>query len=183
MANLSISGWKHLLYEEYPPGTKGDIWLLPMTGKPVPFLSSEDYEWGARFSSDGQYVAYTSDESGQSEVYVQPFPATGDRWQVSTEGGTQPLWSPKEDELYYRSLSFTEMMVVAVKTKAGFTHQRPKVLFGGNYLDIAGLSYDIYPDGEHFLMLKATEEVTLRTQLNVVTNWLEEVKRKVPVEK
>lgn len=94
----------------------------------------------------------------------------------------QPIWSPKEDVLYYRSLSVTEMMVVAVKTKAGFTRQRPKVLFEGNYLDIPGLSYDIYPDGEHFLMLKGTEEGTTRTQLNVVTNWFEEVKRKVPTE-
>ncbi len=95
----------------------------------------------------------------------------------------QPIWSPKEDVLYYRSLSVTEMMVVAVKSKAGFTRNRPKVLFEGNYLDIAGLSYDIYPDGEHFLMLKGTEEGTTRTQLNVVTNWFEELKQKVPVEK
>ena len=102
--------------------------------------------------------------------------------QVSTGGGMKPIWSPKEDELYYRSLSVTEIMVVAVETKVGFMRQRPRVLFEGNYLDVIGMSYDIYPDGEHFLMLKGTEEGTTRTQLNVVTNWFEEVKRKVPTD-
>ena len=79
---------KHLLYDWYAPGKKGDILLLPMTGKPVPFLSSEDSEWGSRFSPDGQYVAYTSDESGQHEVYVQPFPGPGGKLLISTNGGT-----------------------------------------------------------------------------------------------
>jgi len=128
-------------------------------------------------------VAYTSDESGQYDVYVQPFPATGERWPVSAEGGMLPVWSPKGDELFYRSLNATQMMVVAVKTESGFERSRPRVLFAGNYLDVPGQSYDIYPDGEHFLMLKAIEQGTTRTQLNIVTNWFEELKQKVPTDK
>jgi len=174
---------KHLLYYEKRPDSKTDIWLLPMAGKPEPFLATEAAEWGAKFSPDGRYVAYTSDESGQYEIYVQPFPATGERWKVSTEGGGMPIWSPKGDELFYRRLSMTQMMVVTVKTKAGFERSRPRVLFAGNYLDVPGDSYDIYPDGEHFLMLNATEEGTTRAQLDVVFNWFEEVKRRVPTNK
>jgi len=174
---------KHLLYYEPRPDSKEDIWLLPMTGNPEPFLKTENDEWGAKFSLDGRYVAYTSDESGQYEVYVRPFPATGERWKVSAEGGGMPIWSHKGDELFYRRLSMTEMMVVTVNTKVGFEYSRPKVLFAGNYLDVPGDSYDIYPDGEHFLMLKATEQGTTRKQLNVVFNWFEEVKRRVPTNK
>jgi len=180
--SVSTDG-KHLLFYKTLPGTKNDIWLATLTGKPEPFLTTENEEWGAMFSPDGQYVAYTSDESGQYEVYVQPFPATGDRWQLSTEGGGEPIWSPKGDELFYRSLSFKEMMVVAFRTEAGFERSRPRVLFKGNYLVIPGQSYDIYPDGEHFLMLKGTEKGTTRSQLNIVTNWFEELKEKVPTDK
>ena len=75
------------------------------------------------------------------------------------------------------------MMGVVVNTKAGFTHQRPHVLFEGNYIDIVGRSYAIHPDGEHFLMLKGTEEETQRTKLNVVTNWFEELRHKVSASK
>ena len=79
-------------------------------------------------------MAYVSDESGRQEVYVQPFPGPGGKWQVSTEGGTQIAWNPEGNELFYRTGNQKEqMMVVEYQTQPTFTAGRPHLLFEGNY--------------------------------------------------
>jgi eukaryotic-like serine/threonine-protein kinase len=99
-------------------------------------------------------VAYESDESGQPEVYVRTFPAVdAGRWQVSTGGGTQPLWAHSGRELFYRSGD--AVMNVAVESNAGFVARSPVVLFKGQYApSLSGRNYDVSPDGRRFLMLK-----------------------------
>ncbi len=157
-----------------------DIYLLSMNGesKKHPFATNRFYEAGASFSPDGRLITYTSDEQGQYEVYVQPYPQTGERWQISTEGGEEPVWSRSSHELFYRNGS--KWMAVSYSTNPKFSAELPKLLFEGDYLNVPGPSYDVSPDGRRFLLLKSSEEPSRQTQLNVVTNWFEELKRKAP---
>ena len=80
-----------------------DLWVLPLEGerKPVPYLQTQFNEQMGQFSPDGRWVAYTSSESGRGEIYIQPYPADGGKWQVSTDGGRQSRWRADGKELYY----------------------------------------------------------------------------------
>ena len=135
-------------------------------------------------SPNGRWLAYNSNESGQRQIYVRSYHEvdSGGRWQVSTSGGHSPLWSRDGRELFYRSGS--KIMAVDVDTKSGFSAGKPRMLFEGPYLPTSGSLpyYDVSPDGQRFLMLKPVESQTsVPTQINVVLNWFEELKRKVPV--
>lgn len=105
-SSLSPDG-KVLAYDAEPtPETKNDIWLSFRSKERLDeqFLATPDIEWGAQFSPDGRHIAYTSDESGRSEAYVQPYPPTGERWQISDGGGEEPIWSQLDGrDLYNRS--------------------------------------------------------------------------------
>jgi len=160
-----------------------DIWVLPMDGnrEPRPFITSPHFEGRAKFSPDGKWVAYVSDELGPLHVYVSPYPEPDVRWLVSgEEGGAEAVWSPDGKELFYRSGD--QMMVVSVQTQPTFRFSRPEVLFEGSYVTTrfgGGYAYyDIAPDGQRFVMIK--EEDTAPAQINVVLNWFEELKRLVP---
>ena len=104
-----------------------DIYLLSMSGesKRQPFATTRFNEWGAAFSPDGRWIAYTSDEQGQYEVYVQPYPQTGEKWRVSTEGGEEPVWSRSSHELFYRN--GRKWMAVSYSTNPKFSAELPKV--------------------------------------------------------
>src|SRR6516225_4780687 len=149
--------------------------------KPRPFLQTPSNEYGPMFSPDGRRLAYQSDESGRSEIYVRPFPGPGGKVQISTEGGVEPVWARYGRELFYRNGD--KMMVTAVETQPVFTATKPKLLFEGHY-ETGLLSfesdYDVSPDGQHFLMIKASEQESAATQLNVVLNWSDELRRLAP---
>ena len=174
-----------LAFVEVNPITGRDIWVLRLGDrKAQPFLRTPFDESAPRFSPDGRWLAYASNESGRYEIYVQPYPGPGGKWQISTEGGTEPAWNPNGRELFYRSGDM--MMAVDVKTKPSFTLGKPRVLFKGQYSPTPATlpNYDVSPDGQRFLMLKASEqEAAAPTQINVVLNWFEELKRRVPVRK
>ncbi len=132
-------------------------------------------------SPDGNWIAYTSNESGRDEVYVRPFPNVEEgKWQISRDGGTEPFWHPKGQELFYRNGRALE--VVSIKTEPNFTAGSPEVLFTGRYTSgLPVTNYDISPDGQRFLMIKeAEEEEGQQGQINVVLSWFEELKRLVP---
>jgi hypothetical protein len=115
---------------------------------------------------------------------VQPYPGPGGKWQISTEGGKEPLWNPNGRELFYRSGD--KMMAVDIATKPSFSAGKSRMLFEGQYQLNPGAfpNYDVSPDGERFLMLKPSEQgQSALTQINVVLNWFEELKQKVPVVK
>ena len=172
-----------LACQELHPTTGWDIWVLPLEGdsKPQPFLQTAFNEDWAKFSPDGQWLAYMSNESGRNEVYVQPYPGPGGKWQISTEGGTEPVWSPKGNELFYRNGD--QMMVVAINTQAAFSAGTPQVLFAGPYTSGQGFrqNYDVTPDGQRFVMVRAAQG-SEQAQINVVLNWFEELKRLVPTD-
>ena len=192
----SFSGdGKLLAYYEVNPTTQRDIWVLSM-GDPSPaaarsgqvrgsqlFLRTPFDESGPRFSPDGHWLTYVSNESGRYEVYVQPYPGPGGKWQISTEGGTEPVWNPNGRELFYRSGD--KMMAVEISTQPSFTVDKPRMLFEGKYeappFPIA--NFDVSPDGQRFLMIKPIEQSAALTQINVVLNFSEELKQKVPTGK
>ena len=137
---------------------------------------------GATFSPDGRWLAYVSNESGRPEVYVQPYPGPGGKWQISIDGGTEPVWSRNGRELFYRSGN--KMMAVETTTQPSFSAGKPRMLFEGPYFTTVfptmTAAYDVSADGQRFLMVKETEQATSPTQINVVLNWFEELKRRVP---
>ena len=169
-------------FMEINPTTGYDIWVLRMGDrKAQPFLRTPFLESAARFSPDGRWLVYVSDESGHREIYVQPYPGPGGKWQISTEGGTEPVWNPSGRELFYRSGD--KMMAVDVAAQPSFAAGKPKLLFEGPYQPTpATLSnYDVSPDGQRFLMLKPVAAAEAApTQINIVLNWFEELKRRVP---
>ena len=129
-------------------------------------------------------LAYVSDESGRREIYVRPYPSAAGKWQISTEGGAEPVWNPKGRELFYRDGD--KMMAVEIATQPAVSGGKPKVVFEGPYLRtvIMTSNYDVSPDGQRFLMLKPSESAQAApTQINVVLNWFEELKQKVPTGK
>jgi eukaryotic-like serine/threonine-protein kinase len=154
-----------------------------------PFLVSDSDESSAELSPDGRYLAYESNQSGQSEVYVQPFPGPGRRELVSTDGGGQPLWARNGRELFYRASGpgpMMRMMAVDVTLGHVFSASRPRVLWetmrarypGGT----GGRTYDVAPNGRRFLMIqqRASAPQPPVTHVVLVQNWLDELKRLVP---
>ena len=181
---LSIALDGTLVFTEVRLGSGNDLWTLPPRGEPVPWLATSAEELGARVSPDGRLVAYSSDESGRREVYVEPLRGARERVQVSTEGGSQPAWSPKGSRIFYRQGN--TMMAVDFVPGERVAVGKPKKLFDGGWeLGVgrnAGLddaSFAIMPDGERFLMVRY-EPAAIPTRINVILNWLEELKRLVP---
>jgi Tol biopolymer transport system component len=176
---------KLLAFVELNPSTGRDIWVLKMGDrKAQPFLHTPFDETSPQFFPDGRWLAYTSNESGRYEIYVQPYPGPGGKWQISTEGGTEPVWNPNGRELFYRSGD--KMMAVDITTQPGFAAGKPRMLFQGQYqpVPVTFPNYDVSPDGQRFLMLKPAEQAQAAlTQINVVLNWFEELKQKVPTGK
>jgi Tol biopolymer transport system component/tRNA A-37 threonylcarbamoyl transferase component Bud32 len=175
-----------LAFDEVNPKTHYDIWVLRMSDrKAQPFLQTPFSEGGATFSPDGHWLAYVSNESGRPEVYVQPYPGPGGKWQISTGSGTEPAWNRNGKELFYRTGN--KMMAVDVATQPSFSAGKPHMLFEGQYLTtdwpLISTAYDVSADGQRFLMVKATEQASSATQINVVLNWFEELKQKVPTGK
>jgi serine/threonine-protein kinase len=162
--------------------TLRDIWVLSMTDRAAtPVAQSTRTEVAPRFSPDGHWIAYVSDESGRPEVYLQPYPGPAGKRQVSTDGGTEPLWSPDGRELFYRV--GRRFVSIQVTTQPTFSLGKPQTLFEADYaaseFPLTSPGYDVSPDGQRFLVAKDVEPPP--TQINVVVNWIEEVKRRVPV--
>jgi serine/threonine-protein kinase len=171
-----------------------DIGLLSMEGKREmkELLQEKHGEAEPQISPDGRYMAYQSDESGKGEIYVRSFPdVTKGKWQVSSGGGNSPRWSPNGRELFYRSVDAT--MAVEVETEPTFKRGNPKILFRGAHWSaaiqkITLTAWDIHPDGKRFLMIKppgsaaaAPTATVPRPKINIVVNWFEELKQRVPV--
>jgi Tol biopolymer transport system component len=157
--------------------------VLPWTETKTlrPFLQGKAYYNHGRFSPDGQWVAYDSDESDESkppEVFVRPFPGPGPRWQISTSAGIFPHWSPSGRELFYLNWKDEKLMAVDVETAPTFRAGRPHVLFPTHSSD-----YDVAPDGSRFLMIQPDPAEFAGSHVNVVLNWFEEVKAKVAAAK
>jgi Tol biopolymer transport system component len=157
----------------------GDLHALTLRGDRGPFavLETPAYEAGGQFSPDGRWIAYVSDESGQLQVYVRPFPSLDRKWQVSTEGGTQVVWNRNGKELFYRRGN--KLMAVGVATDPDLTLTTPKLLFERRYAlgTVTFPNYDVAADGERFVMVR---DESGSGRLDVVLNWSDELKRTQP---
>jgi serine/threonine-protein kinase len=178
----------YVAFNQMDTGSTGnDIWILPMAGdrNPQPFAKSRFSEGSARFSPDGKWVAYCTDEPGQNEVFVQLWPGPGPRIQVSSKGGSDPIWSRDGRELFYRHGD--QMMVVAVTTQPALQVSKPQSLWEGHYshgmssscgpAGTTEANYDITSDGQRFLMVKDVAQDSASTRIVVVLNFAEELKR------
>jgi serine/threonine protein kinase len=174
-----------------------DIGVMSMEGdrQYQQLLQEEHSEAQPKISPNGNWMAYVSDESGQREIYVRPFPEVDKgRWQVSTNGGDSPLWSPDGRELFYRNGD--AVMTVTVRTEPTFSLETPKILFRGTYVSYEAIMWsqilsnpwDIDPDGKRFLMIKEAEPTGEDSsqgrprRINIILNWDEELKQRVPVD-
>jgi len=184
-ASLSQDG-KWLAYIE-THDRRNQIWTRSMPqGEPKRFAASEEFNYThPAFSPNGRWMAYVSDESGSREVHVQPFPGPGMKMRISTNGGTGPVWSPNGRELFYTEPAArgkSKMMVVDILPGDGLNYGAPRSLFEGSWLT-GGLlpSYDITPDGQHFIMAQPEDLPDQRvTKLNIVLNWFDELRRRAP---
>jgi Tol biopolymer transport system component len=166
-ASLTPDG-ELLVFNEDHPNSSGDIWTLRLDGKhrPRPFLTTPTTTWAGGLRSDGRWLVYVSLETRQWEVFVTAFPSGEGKWQISTDGGTEPVWSPDGRELFYRAGD--RVMVVPIETTPVFSHGKPRTVFQGRYLHCCpGLpEYAVAPDGKTLLMLagpaeQAVEEIRL----------------------
>ena len=161
--------------------TPFDLWVLPMTGdrKPVPFLSTPFREGRGQFSPDGKWVAYTSDESGGNEVYVQSFPAGGGKWQVSSKGGDWVRWRRDGREMFYIAAD-RKLMSVAVQAVSGsLEFGTPRALFTIPFTqsstgNLGPYTYDVAPDGQRFLAAAPVADAASPT-MTVILNWQAEL--------
>ena len=167
---------RYLAITENHPDSGLDVLIVNETGEVIPFEVTEFDENAAKFSPDGRFIAYQSNESGVAEIYVRAFLGPGGKWSVSNDGGTAPVWSPNGQELFYRE--GRAMMVVAIETSPVFASGAPRQLFDGEFLvDNAGHpAYDISPDGERFLMVDESAGGAL-TRIHLVLDFDEELKR------
>jgi dipeptidyl aminopeptidase/acylaminoacyl peptidase len=166
---------KNLAFDERKPSAERDIWILPGGGDPYPFLVTPFDESAPTFSPNGEWLAYVSDESGRSEVYVQPFPGPGAKWLISIDGGTEPAWSKDGRELFFRrgdTLMSATVTAVNGELKSG----QPQAVFEARYATIDGArNYDVAPDKPAFVVVRIDGSGD-GAQFNVVLNWFAELK-------
>jgi Tol biopolymer transport system component len=167
-----------LIFEDDHTTNRSDIWVMPLGGEPYAVVATRAHEYYPTLSPDDRWLAYMSDESGSPEVYVRPFPnVDAGKWLVSAGGGGFPVWSPSGRELFY--LNGTTMMSVSVATDgATFNAGAPELLFRGPF-ETGSPNFDVSPDGTYFVMVEADADAT-PTQIQVVFNWVEELKRLLP---
>ena len=184
-SDVSADG-RRVIFTETTLKTGDDVMQVELGGShPVtPLIQSVFAERNGIISPDGRWIAYESNASGQFEVWVRPFPSvTSGQWQVSTAGGTRPHWTRKGQELVYVSPTGA-LMRVGVARGASWSTTPPTLLIKEGYVTIPqtdlGLTYDVAPDGERFLMIKeaqGSEQTSAPATIIVVLNWVEELKR------
>jgi len=163
-----------------------DIKVLSLDGtrQIQPLIETRSNERNGIVSPQGRWLAYESDSSGQFEIYVRPFPNVNDgQWQVSSAGGTRPLWAPNGRELFYVGPSGALMSARVDASGSAWSASTPRKIVDGPYVTItsgSGRSYDVSPDGRRFLMVKRPA-MRASAQIVIVQNWFEELRRLVPV--
>ena len=168
-----------LVYGDTGSATGGDIWALPSGGDRTPraVVVAPFDERAPRLSPDARWLAYASDASGRSEVFLQQFPEPSGRTQISVAGGTEPVWSRDGRELFFQNGD--AMMAVEIQTSPALRVGAPRMLFEGRYAPSPNSvgSYDVSADGQRFLRIQPVHPDPSRRQIEVVLNWFEELRR------
>ncbi len=175
-----------VLFQKYGSGSS-DVLVVPLDGsKPAaPLWEEPNAQYAGTVSPNGRWLAYVSGESGVDEVYIRPASGHGGKWHVSLEGGIVPVWSPDGKELFF--VRGDSMMAVAIEaSETQITSGAPKKLFDfppGRRSERDTRSFDIAPDGMRFVLIRSATPGLGRRHINVVLNWSEELKSKVPIGK
>ena len=171
------SDGRFILFNQYGP-SGSDVWVLPMfgDGKPYALVNSQFEESAAFFSPDGHWFAYTSNETGRPEVYIQTFPQTGGKWLVSGGGGGQPHWRADGKELFYVAPDKT-LMSVEIKTGSTIEIGAPKPLFITKVRSYGAPNrYVVSPDAQRFLVNAPAGDATA-APITVVVHWANSLKK------
>jgi Tol biopolymer transport system component len=173
------SDGRFLLFRSLHPQTSWDLWVLPVSGdkKPFPFLKTPFDERDGQFSPDSKWIAYQSNESGRFEIYVQPFPGPGGKFQISSNGGAQPRWNKNGKEIFYVSLD-SKMIAAAVKLSPdgrSLETGTPAALFpvriaGGPLPGNNTQQYAVSADGQRFLV-NLTADEGAASPITLILNW------------
>lgn len=164
---------RFLVFSDQPPQRRGNLWMLPQFGDRRPVqVSQSEASRNARFSPDGRWVAYESLEPGGSQVYVQPFPASGAKWQISRAGGMKPRWRRDGKELYFIEPGTRALMAAPVMSSETLQAGAPAPLFTLRYTSrlVAQYPYDVSADGQRFLVISPEAEGGI-TPVTVLLNW------------
>ena len=163
-----------MVYNEAVPNNSDDLVILPLDSrKPIDFLRTRFQEDKGRFSPDGKWLAYQSDESGRAEVYIQPFPPIGEKWQISNDQGGQPQWRGDGKELYYSVFTIpSRMMAVSIVAKDHTLHAGiPHLLFQALMQESGARNrWVVTPDGQKFLAVVPARD-NLTDGFRVIVNW------------
>ncbi len=165
--------------------SEGEIYVLDLKkgNQPRPVISSPQYVYGGSVSPNGRYFAYATNESGKFEVIVRSYPDLKGKWQVSVNGGFAPAWSPDGKEIFYLN-PVGKMMAVSPQPGSTFKPGKPRELFDVSQMFFPNVplnNYDVTPDGKRFLMVRSARFSGNATSFNVVLNWVEELKRDMPI--
>jgi len=163
------------LIEDRTDGNSRDIWVVPLFGdkKPFSYVCQAYREVFAKLSPNGQRLAYDSSEFDRIDVYVQTFPKPGGKWQISTNGGSHPVWSRDGSELYFINPD-RKMMAVKIKGGPNFEHDAPRDLFDTRFAGGSNAWFDVSKDGR-FLILTEVESANM--SMTVVVNWTAALKQ------
>jgi eukaryotic-like serine/threonine-protein kinase len=166
------------------PTTLQDVQVLSVDrkGATEPFAETPFREGAPVFSPDGKWIAYVSDDTGRFEIYVRPFPGPGEKIPISSEGGNEPVWPRNGRQLFYREGD--SLMAVDIELTPVFSAGKPRKLFDRPYERSVALwpDYDASPDGQRLLMVRREMQAPPPTHINVVLNWLEDLKQKLPAQ-
>ena len=185
-----------LAFQENRPQTGFDLLILPVEGDeasgwkpgtPTVFLSGPSAEQQPRFSPDGRWLAYESNESGAAEIYVRPYPGPGGKWPISTGGGTNAVWSRARRELLYLAPDGRIMVVPFVAAGDVFQAEKPRVWSETRVqlrpLNAGAGSFDLHPDGERVAMAPIREATAGPMHVTLLFNFFDELRRMAPVTK
>jgi serine/threonine-protein kinase len=178
-----------LIFTETAPNTGDDVMQMALGGtrRVTPLVQSPFAERNGVVSPDGRWLAYEANDSGRVEISVRPFPEVNSgRWQVSTAGGTRPLWAPSGQELFFVAPTGALMRVGVERARSWAATTPTLLLKERSFMSpgaFIGRTYDISSDGQRFLMIKeagGSDQTAAPPSLIVVLNWVEELKRLVP---
>jgi serine/threonine-protein kinase len=184
---------KRLAYMELDPETSYDLWIVPLendtTGlravKPEVLLQTSSDERHPSFSPDGRWLAYTSNQSGDFQVYVRAFPDTGGKWQISSDGGSYPMWSRSGRELFFEALDNRIMVAGYMVLGDSFVPDKPRLWSEKALANTVNVSknVDLAPDGKHIVAVMPAEGGEAQHHVVFLLNFFDELRRRAPVKR
>jgi Tol biopolymer transport system component len=168
------------IFSNFFSGSSQHLYMLNLDEKDTIRLTNDPAsdQFGPFLSLNGKYLIYVSTETGQYDLFCMPFPSTGQKWRITTNGAESYKLSSIDNKVYLRSIDVRKMMVVNLDFSNGFDFDGPHLLWEGDYLDIPGPSFDLSPNDEYFLMKKSVVETHTTIKIHVITNFIEEIKQK-----